>query len=206
VWVKVCGITREEDARLAAARGADAIGLVFWSRSRRCVTVERARLIVSALPPGVAAVGVFVDETPEQVNRIAAEVGLHLVQLHGDETPEACRQCVRPFIKAFRVGPGFDASVLRAYPGGTILLDAASPLAPGGTGARADWEVARAVAASRPAILAGGLSAENVADAIARVSPFGVDVSSGVEAAPGVKDPDRVRRFVEAVRRAEGGR
>ena len=207
MWLKICGITREEDARLAAALGADAIGLVFWRESRRRVSAERARRIVRALPRGVAAVGVFVNETPERVNLVSSQAGLHLVQLHGDEAAEVCRRVARPFIKAFGTGPGFDPSVLDAYPEGTtVLLDADAPSARGGTGVTADWEVARRVAASRLTILSGGLSPENVAAAIAYVAPYGVDVSSGVEASPGVKDPDRLSRFVQAVRRAEGER
>ncbi|MBP7572083.1 MAG: phosphoribosylanthranilate isomerase [Acidobacteria bacterium] len=204
MWLKICGVTREEDARLAASLGADAIGLVFWPHSRRSVDVERARRIAGALPAGVAAVGVFVDEAVERVRLVASQVGLHLVQLHGTETPEACRQMPRPVIKAFGVGPAFDPSLVDAYAEATVLLDADAPESKGGTGTRADWEVAARVARRRRVILSGGLSPENVAEAIARVAPHGVDVSSGVEASPGIKDAERMRRFVVAVRQAGG--
>jgi phosphoribosylanthranilate isomerase len=204
MWLKICGVTREEDARLAASLGVDAIGLVFWPHSRRSVDVDRACRIAGALPAGVATVGVFVDEAVEKVRLVASQVGLHFVQLHGAETPQVCRQMARPVIKAFGVGPRFDESVVDAYPEAIVLLDADAPESKGGTGMPADWEVAARVARRRPVILSGGLSPENVAEAIARVAPHGVDVSSGVEASPGIKDAERVRRFVAAVRQAGG--
>lgn len=206
VAVKICGITSPEDARAAAAAGADAIGLVFWPGSPRALEPAAARRVAEALPPLVLRVGVFVDAAPAEVDRIAAAVGLDLVQLHGAETPEACRLSARRALKALRVGDDFDPAVALRYEGQAagLLLDAASGALPGGSGRCFDWSHA---AALRPRIgflmLAGGLDAANVAEAIARVGPDAVDVSSGVEGGPGRKDPAKLAAFVAAVREAQ---
>jgi tryptophan synthase beta subunit len=200
MFVKICGITREEDARLAAELGASAVGFVFWPGSPRFIKPDRARAIVQALPPLVGAVGVFVDQSPDEVRGIAMEVGLSAVQLHGAETPDAVAGLGGRIIKAVQA----DLSALdqlAAWPEAvSVLVDAADGRRRGGTGVRADWALAARMAARRPVILAGGLTAENVAQAIRVVRPMGVDVSSGVESSPGVKDHPALRRFFEAVR------
>jgi phosphoribosylanthranilate isomerase len=200
--VKICGITRVQDALDAAALGASAIGLVFWPQSPRAIAPAVARAIVEALPPLVTPVGVFVDQLEAEVERIAAEVRLGAVQLHGVETPEYCGRMPRPVIKAFGVDGTFDESALERYPPGvTVLLDAKDEARHGGTGRPIDWTVAARVAASRRVVLAGGLQADNVEAAIRAVRPFAIDISSGVERKPGVKDPDKMKALFEAVRR-----
>jgi len=206
--VKVCGITNARDARLAAAFGVDAIGLIFCESPRR-VDVDTARRIVRALPPFVTPVGVFVDAPLDDVLAVAAEVGLGAVQLHGSETPdyvEAVAQRV-PVIKAFRVR---DAGVLdqcRAYPAASaFLFDAYVEGRMGGTGHAFDWsllcrEEETLGPLPKPWILAGGLRPENVEEAVARCRPYGVDVSSGVEKEPGIKDPEKLRQFILKARR-----
>jgi phosphoribosylanthranilate isomerase len=204
MWVKICGITSERDARLAADAGADAIGFVFWPRSRRYISVERAAEIGAALPAGIEKIGVFVNELLTRVEAIAAEAALTRVQLHGNETPDVCARLRVKVVKAFAVGPSFRPARLDAFGSAvTVLLDAEVRGTPGGTGKVLNWAVARRVSATRETILAGGLTPDNVADAVREVRPFGVDVSSGVELRPGVKDAGRLQRFVEAVRRAE---
>jgi phosphoribosylanthranilate isomerase len=194
--VKVCGITRREDAVLAASLGATRIGLVFWSRSPRAVTPEAARHIVSALPAGVQAVGVFVNAGPAEVRSVVHEAGLTAVQLHGDEAVEDFAAVDADIIKAIAVSPDLDAhSVSSLPPHVTVLLDAHDPVRRGGTGTTIDWSVAADIARRRPTILSGGLNADNVGEAIARVRPHMIDVSSGVESAPGIKDPARLRAF-----------
>lgn len=200
--VKVCGITRPGDAELAARLGAAWVGFVFWPRSPRCVEPAAARAILAGLPPHVGGVGVFVDRAPDEVNAIADEVGLAAVQLHGHESPAACRQCRRRVIKAVRLSGGSAGGADdpdAVWPGATLLVDAFDPLRMGGTGKRADWSRAAQVARRRRLLLAGGLRADNVAEAVRRVAPYGVDVSSGVESGPGVKDPDRMRAFFAAL-------
>jgi phosphoribosylanthranilate isomerase len=203
--VKVCGITTPEDGLAAVAAGADAIGFVFWPRSSRAVDVETARRIATALPPFVLRVGVFVDATRETLKRTAEEVGLDLLQLHGAEPPDAVIGLPRRVVKALSVGAGFWIEEVDGYVerGAAILLDAGSAAQPGGTGSVFDWSVARRARERIPRlILAGGLTPGNVAEAIRTVEPFAVDVSSGVESAPGRKDETKVKAFIEAVRRA----
>ena len=198
--VKICGITRPEDADLAARLGAAWVGFIFWPRSPRFVEPETAAAILAGLPPHVGGVGVFVDEPVDEVNAIADQVGLGAVQLHGRETTEACRQCRRRVIKAVRLagnGGGDDPDAV--WSGATILVDAFDPVRMGGTGQRVDWTRAARIARRRPLMLSGGLRPENVADAVRQVAPYGVDVSSGVESRPGVKDPARLRAFFAAL-------
>ena len=193
--VKICGITRLEDAEAAVAAGASAIGFIFWPASPRFVDPHRARKIAAALPPFVTAVGVFVNQPIEYVNGVATLVRLAAVQLHGDETPEFAALAVAPVIKAVPIGtdPGIWRSRVR------LLLDVHDPVARGGTGRTIDWAAAADLAAQRDILLAGGLTPDNVADAVARVRPFGIDVSSGVERAPGIKDHQRLRALFEAM-------
>jgi phosphoribosylanthranilate isomerase len=198
---KVCGMTRAADAVHAVQHGATAVGFVFWPESPRYVAPARAAEIIRELPPGIAAVGVFVNETSEEIRRIAALTGITAVQLHGDEPPAFAAALLLPVWRAMPLARA--GAELSGWPETTtILLDAHDPVRRGGTGRRIDWSGAAAVAARRRVVLAGGLTPENVADAIAVVRPFGVDVSSGVETAPGVKDPDKVARFLDRARAA----
>ena len=203
--VKICGITRLEDAEAAVAAGASAIGFIFWPNSPRFVDPHRARKIAASLPPFVTAVGVFVNQPLEYVNAVARLARLGAVQLHGDETPEFAASVAAPVIKTVgcgsgRSGPGVTVETLSVWPARVrMLLDVHDPVARGGTGRTIDWTAAARVAARREILLAGGLTPDNVADAIARVRPFGIDVSSGVERAPGIKDHRRLRALFEAV-------
>lgn len=200
---KICGITRIEDALSAVHAGADAIGLVFHSPSPRAVSIEQAAAIVRALPPFVTAVGLFVDMPRSDVLKVLAEVPLDLLQFHGDETPEQCEGYPRPYIKALRVRAGMDLhDECAAFAGAAgVLLDTFVAGVAGGTGEVFDWSLVPQDL-PKPVILAGGLSPANVAAAIAQVRPYAVDVSGGVEARKGIKDPQRVAEFVRAVREA----
>jgi len=189
VFVKICGITRLEDAEAAVAAGANALGFIFWPGSPRRIDPYRAKAIVRQLPPYVAAVGVFVNQPSDYVASVASLAHLTAVQLHGDETVAAARAVGRPVMKALPLALAADAGQLEAWPSNMlILLDTHDPVRRGGTGQTIDWESAAAVAARRRVVLAGGLTPDNVAGAIARVRPYGIDISSGVESAPGVKD------------------
>ena len=201
VRVKICGITRVEDALAAAAAGADAIGLVFYAKSPRAVDIEQARAILAALPPFVTTVGLFVDAERSELERILASVPLDLLQFHGDESVQQCEAFGRPYIKALRVKAGDDiAAQVARYPSAQgILLDAYVEGVPGGTGEAFDWSLIPQ-ALSKPLILAGGLRPDNVAEAVSRVRPYAVDVSGGVEASKGVKDVEKVDAFIRAAR------
>ncbi|MEE1926500.1 phosphoribosylanthranilate isomerase [Pseudomonas sp. 148P] len=200
---KICGITRVEDALAAAEAGADAIGLVFYAKSPRAVTVQQAREIIAALPPFVTTVGLFVNASRCELNEILEAVPLDLLQFHGDETPADCEGYNRPWIKALRVRAGDDLEAsCRLYARASgILLDAYVPGVPGGTGEAFDWALVPEHL-SKPIILAGGLSPDNVGAAIAQVRPYAVDVSGGVEQAKGIKDAARIEAFLSAVRHA----
>lgn len=198
---KICGITRVEDALAAAEAGADAIGLVFYAKSPRAVSVQQAREIIAALPPFVTSVGLFVDASRCELGEILDAVPLDLLQFHGDETPDECDHYGRPYIKALRVKPGDDiaAHVARYANARGVLLDTFVPGIPGGTGEAFDWSLVPAQL-SKPFILAGGLTAANVAQAIGQLRPFAVDISGGVESAKGIKDAAKIHAFMEAVR------
>ncbi len=200
--VKVCGITTLEDAMIAAEVGADAIGLVF-AESPRKVSVEQAREVTEALPEGMLKVGVFVNEKPEEVLRIAAEVGLDYAQLHGDEGPETVtivREGGVKVIKALRVRDAASLAALDGYGADLFLLDAYSKEARGGTGKRFDWGLAKSLKGRGNIVVSGGLGSENVREAISFFEPWAVDASSSLESAPGKKDAERVRRFVSAAK------
>jgi len=200
VLIKICGITRLEDAEAAVELGATALGFVFWPKSPRFIDPYRARAIARTLPPFVTTVGVFVNQPEAEVNATAALVHLGVVQLHGDETAEYLAAIRYPVLKSIAIDGSTDAASLDRWPSRVaLLLDVHDPVQRGGTGRRVDWERAAAVAARRPAMLAGGLKPENVAEAVARVRPFGIDVSSGVESAPGIKDPLRLKALFEAL-------
>jgi phosphoribosylanthranilate isomerase len=202
--IKICGITRLEDAQAAIAYGADAIGLVFYANSSRAVTVERAAAIATVVPPFVSIVALVVDEPAANIQRILESVPIDLIQFHGDEAPEFCQRFGRPWIKALRVRPGLDiASICHAYHGArAVLLDSWKDGVPGGTGQTFDWHLATGEL-PLPVILAGGLHESNVGEAIRTVRPAAVDVSGGVESAPGLKDARRIKRFIAAVRAAD---
>jgi indole-3-glycerol phosphate synthase/phosphoribosylanthranilate isomerase len=207
VAVKVCGITSVDDGLMVARAGADAVGFVFWPGSPRALDIESARHIARALPPFVLRVGVFVDASPETLRRTAEEVGLDVLQLHGNEAPEALRGLPRRVLKAVRVGEGFRVEDALRYEGiaSGILLDTSVPGGlPGGTGLPFDWSHARALREKAAFLaVAGGLTPENVRVALTAIRPDAVDVSSGVESSPGRKDPQKVQAFVEAVRATE---
>ncbi|HHJ1300022.1 MULTISPECIES: phosphoribosylanthranilate isomerase [Pseudomonas] len=200
---KICGITRIEDALAAAEAGADAIGFVFYAKSPRAVDVRQARAIIAELPPFVTTVGLFVNASRCELNEILEVVPLDLLQFHGDETPQDCEGYNRPWIKALRVRPGDDLeAACRLYAGARgVLLDTYVPGIPGGTGEAFDWSLVPA-RLSKPIILAGGLSAQNVGQAIAQVRPYAVDVSGGVEEAKGIKDAAKIEAFMRAVKQA----
>jgi phosphoribosylanthranilate isomerase len=204
---KICGITRPEDGVFAATQGADAIGLVFYAPSPRCVTTEQARAVIAALPPFVTTVGLFVDAEEDAVLTILEQVPLDLLQFHGNEEEAYCRCFGRPYIKAIRMAEGVDLAEQAArYPTAlALLLDSFQAGVPGGTGHAFDW--ARIPAGlDKPIILAGGLGPENIVAAIQRSRPYAVDVSSGVEAGKGVKDATKIIAFMRGVERADGER
>ncbi len=199
--VKVCGITRLEDGLLAASAGAAAVGFIFWPHSPRYIEPPRAQAITAQLPPLVTSVGVFVDTPPAEVERIAREVGLGAIQLHGRESCADYAPVGLRLIKAVAVGERFSMEGLDDVPGDvTVLLDAQDPVRLGGTGRSIDWAVGARVARARRVVLSGGLRPDNVRAAVEAVRPYAVDVSSGVEERPGIKAPDLVRAFLAAVR------
>ncbi|GFM79319.1 N-(5'-phosphoribosyl)anthranilate isomerase [Pseudomonas cichorii] len=197
---KICGITRIEDALAAVEAGADAIGLVFYSRSPRAVNVQQARAIIAALPPFITTVGLFVNASRCELNETLDAVPLDLLQFHGDETPEECDGYHRPYIKALRVKAGDDiAAICRTYVNARgVLLDTYVDGVPGGTGETFDWALIPDDL-DKPVILAGGLTSANVAQAITQVRPYAVDVSGGVEKSKGIKDRDKILAFMSAV-------
>lgn len=198
---KICGITRAADALVAAEAGADAIGLVFYSKSPRAVSIAQAREIIAALPPFVTTVGLFVNASRCEINETLDAVALDVLQFHGDEMPDDCEGFHRPWYKALRVWAGNDirAEAARYAGASAVLLDTFVDGVPGGTGEMFDWSLVPADL-PKPLILAGGLTPQNVQQAIERVRPFAVDVSGGVELSKGVKDAARVREFIGQVR------
>jgi len=200
-FIKVCGITRVSDARHAVEQGATALGFVFWPRSPRAITVERAAAIIAELPSTVMTVGVFVNEAIDSIRAAAERAHLTAVQLHGDEPPAYEEALGWPVIRAVSVSE-IDLAADAWSPETALLVDNIDPVRRGGTGAAVDWTRAAGIAKTRRVVLAGGLTPENVATAIHAVHPFGVDVSSGVESAPGVKDSDKVTQFISNARLA----
>lgn len=201
--VKICGLTNVEEAIVAGSLGADAVGLVFYPRSKRALSIEAAVSIREALPAFVSAVGLFVNPTEAQVETVLKQLHLDCLQFHGEETPQFCASFGLPYMKAIRVREGLDVEreMARFTTSSAILLDSFDKNSAGGTGTSFDWEVAaRAVSATQQRIvLAGGLDAQNVAAAIRQVQPYAVDVSSGVESAPGRKSPERMQAFFNEV-------
>jgi phosphoribosylanthranilate isomerase len=199
VRIKICGVTRTEDALAAVRLGADALGFNFWPGSKRHVTTAAARAIIARLPPFVTPVGVFVNQPEGEMRAIAAETGIQVFQLHGDEPPELCARLPLPVVKAIPVDQVRTLSRLLSYEVSAFLLDTPSR-GYGGSGEPFDWSLAEGVSEVAPVILAGGLTPENVAAAVRAVRPYAVDVASGVESSPGVKDMARMSRFFAAVR------
>jgi len=201
--IKICGITNTEDARVAWESGADALGFILYAQSPRYVDPQIVKTIVSGLPPFIVSVGVFVNESSKTVQNIMEKCGLTYAQLHGDETPEYCETLDRPILKALRLKDRSSFLSLAEYRGRAgvkgFVVDTFSESSYGGTGQTTDWSLAAEVAQAAPILLAGGLTPENVQEAIAQVHPYGVDVSSGVEVRPGKKDHDKVRAFIHAV-------
>jgi len=196
VRVKICGITSKQDAFVAVECGADALGFVFFEGSPRCVTPRDARAIIAELPPFVTTVGLFVNEKPERVSEIIQVCGLDTVQLHGDEGPEECLYPPHRVIKALRVRDGDSLRAMASYDVSAFLLDSFVQGSYGGTGHAFNWDLAAQASECQRIILAGGLTPDNIAEAVARVRPYAVDVSSGVEISPGRKDPDKVAAFI----------
>jgi phosphoribosylanthranilate isomerase len=202
--IKICGITNLADAQAAVAAGADVLGLNFFEGSPRHVSMKKAAEIAKQLPPFVMRAGVFVNADEDLVTRAIGECGLSLLQFHGDEPPEFCVQFGLMSMKAFRIRGAESLKELPKFPTDAWLLDAYSPEARGGTGEKFNWDLAiEAQKFGKPVFLAGGLTPENVADAVRKVRPFGVDVASGVESAPGKKDRVKIRAFIAAVRAAD---
>jgi len=202
--IKICGITRVEDACAATESGADAVGLVFFRASPRAVSLERATAIASAIPPFVSIVALFVDESATTIQSVLDALPIDVIQFHGDESPDFCRQFGRPWIKALRIRPELDVpAACSQYRGArAVLLDTWQEGLPGGTGKSFDWRLA-AGALPLPVVVAGGLRADNVGDAIHALQPAAVDVSGGVESSPGVKDSRKIQQFIAAVRAAD---
>ena len=200
--IKICGLTSLGQALSCVELGADWLGLNCWRGSSRYITAEKALKIVDGLPESVSTVGVFVNESTDTLESIMRETGMDLAQLHGDETPESCKKITVPWFKAFRVSPDFQPQRIQDYGGETFLLDAYSKTHYGGSGQKIDWELASTVSAMGKLILAGGLAPENVADAVNKVRPWGVDVCSGVESEPGIKDLLKVKEFINNIRNA----
>jgi phosphoribosylanthranilate isomerase len=201
VRIKICGITRPQDGRLAAELGCDAIGLVFYPKSPRNVSLAAAAAVIAALPPFVTVVALFVDPSREQVQTVLDACPIDVLQFHGEESPEFCRGFSRPYLKAVRMRPGFDLSVCaRAYADARgLLVDAYVEGVAGGTGQRFDWNLLPGDLAL-PLILSGGLDVHNIADAVRQVHPAAVDVSSGVEQSKGIKDAALMAAFIKGAR------
>ena len=202
--IKICGITNLEDALAATDYGADALGFVFHKKSPRNVTPETAKKIISELPPYITTVGVFVNEKKDDIEKIVRFSGLDIIQLHGSEPPEMCRMC-RKVIKAIRVKDLTSLEPLNKYKVSAFLLDTYSPNATGGTGRIFNWDIAVEAKKMGRIILAGGLTPENVAEAIRWVMPFAVDAATGVESKTGKKDHKKLRQFIESARKASKG-
>ncbi len=203
--IKICGITRLEDANCAVDCGVDALGFMFYEPSKRFIDIHSAATICRLLPPCVSKVGVFVNASMDEVLEAQEACGLDVLQFHGEETPEWCQQFTAKTMKAFRVGGAESLEALRAFDVDAWLVDSYQPGERGGTGHSFQWDLLSCIRPyAKPLFLAGGLTPDNIQEAIGEVQPFGVDVSSGVESAPGRKCPDKIARFVKNVQQAHG--
>jgi phosphoribosylanthranilate isomerase len=200
IRIKICGITNLDDARAAVDEGADAIGFIFYSKSPRVISFRKAGEIVRALPPFVSSVGVFVNESEVNIREAVKEANLTHVQLHGEESPLFCQQLGLNVIKAFRIEVPEDLDPIKDFSVRGILLDSCQKAQYGGTGKSFDWKMLSRFSPGKPIILSGGLNAENVREAIELCSPYAVDVSSGVERSPGIKEGDKMKRFIRIVK------
>ena len=199
--IKICGITNLDDALVVAESGADALGFIFYSKSPRYVSPEKAKEIIENLPREITRVGVFVNHRAKEVKEIVGFCGLNLVQLHGNETPEYCRQFTASIvIKAFSPKTENDLHILKDYPVSAVLLDTFDPKLYGGTGKTSSWELVSMIKKSHPLILSGGLNINNITEAMETVHPDAIDINSGVESSPGEKDHDKVRKIIELMR------
>jgi phosphoribosylanthranilate isomerase len=201
--IKICGLTSLEQALSCVELGVDWLGLNCWNGSSRYITAEKAMEIVAGLPESITTVGVFVNESADSLESIMRETGMDLAQLHGDESADSCKRITVPWFKAFRVSPEFQPQRIQDYGCETFLLDAYSKTHYGGSGQTIDWELASAVSGMGKLILAGGLAPDHVAEAVKKVRPWGVDVCSGVESEPGIKDLLKVKTFINNIRNAE---
>jgi len=202
IKIKICGITNLEDALAAAAAGADALGFNFYKKSPRCIEPQKAAEIIEQLPPFIVPVGIFVNEREDRIREILAATGIQAVQFHGDESPEFCQRFGGRVIKAFQVKDKESLKNMAHYRVGAFLLDSYRDDVRGGTGVAFDWHLAVVAKTFGKVILAGGLTPENVAEAVKLVQPYGVDVAGGVEKEKGVKDHAMLKKFITEVRRA----
>ena len=192
-FMKVCGITRASDAYHAVRHGASALGFVFWPQSPRYIAPDKAAIIISELQDNIQTVGVFVDQAPKEISRVVSETGISMVQLHGDETPEFCSQVGLPVIKAFRISPNFNYTLLHLYDVYSFLFDTYVDGKYGGTGNTFNWDLVKSNQNDIPIILSGGLNVKNIKKGINQVSPSCVDVNSGIESSPGKKDEQKMK-------------
>ena len=204
IHVKICGITSFNDAIMAANYGASALGFIFYEKSPRYINPEILKTWISNVPSSVKKVGVFVNKDVDKVNKIAEELNLEMVQLHGDESPGYCSQMIRPVIKVFRVKNKFDSIMLNSYQVETFLFDTYNKINHGGTGESFDWQSILQLNTEIPVILSGGLNADNVLEGIGVVKPSAVDVNSGVEATPGKKDEEKIKNLFTILKNTKG--
>jgi len=204
IHVKICGITSFNDAIMATNYGASALGFIFYEKSPRYINPEILKTWISNVPSSIKKVGVFVNKDVDKVNKIAEELNLGMVQLHGDESPEYCNQMIRPVIKVFRVNKKFDSIMLKNYQVATFLFDTYNKENHGGTGESFDWQSILQLNTETPVILSGGLNADNVLEGIEVVKPSAVDVNSGVEAAPGKKDEEKIKNLFTILKNTKG--
>ena len=204
IHVKICGITSFNDAIMATNYGASALGFIFYEKSPRYINPEILKTWISNIPRSVKKVGVFVNKDVDKVNKIAEELNLGMVQLHGDESPEYCNQMIRPVIKVFRVNKKFDSIMLKNYQVATFLFDTYNKENHGGTGESFDWQSILQLNTETPVILSGGLNADNVLEGIEVVKPSAVDVNSGVETAPGKKDEEKIKNLFTILKNTKG--
>ncbi|MDP6133436.1 MAG: phosphoribosylanthranilate isomerase [Candidatus Marinimicrobia bacterium] len=204
IHVKICGITSFNDAIMATNYGASALGFIFYEKSPRYINPEILKTWISNVPSSIKKVGVFVNKDVDKVNKIAEELNLGMVQLHGDESPEYCNQMIRPVIKVFRVNKKFDSIMLKNYQVATFLFDTYNKENHGGTGESFDWQSILQLNTETPVILSGGLNADNVLEGIEVVKPSAVDVNSGVETAPGKKDEEKIKNLFTILKNTKG--